>query len=150
MRFSILAFATATSAAAISRRAGFGSWDFQAQVNYPVSGYSTSTIEATYHNSDLPSDIAVSCEWRYIPKNPAHGINETTETTTCTDPSFTFDFGDVRMADTTSNVTLQQIVQLHGETVTVRGSKEFKWDFSFGSGRSGKVAGVIEVTTGIA
>lgn len=54
------------------------------------------------------------------------------------------------MANTISNVTLKQTVGLWGEMVTVFGTKEFDWDFSSGSGRSGTAEGKIEVTSAIA
>lgn len=58
--------------------------------------------------------------------------------------------GAIGMAATTQNVTLSQTVDLNGEKVTVYGTKEFKWDFSSGSGRSGSVKGNIPVDSAIA
>ncbi|KAJ4305539.1 hypothetical protein N0V90_001070 [Kalmusia sp. IMI 367209] len=140
---TILSLVAAASAAAVTPRADYGSWDFKGSVSFPASGYTSYSVEATYHNSELADDIEVTCKYLYSPPT------QTTEAS-CTDPSFSYDFGGVRMANTISNVTLKQTVGLWGEQVTVIGVKEFDWDFSQGSGRSGTAEGPIEVTAAIA
>ncbi|KAJ4350102.1 uncharacterized protein N0V89_008723 [Didymosphaeria variabile] len=140
---ALLSLSAVASSAAVTPRAEYGYWDFKGSVSFPASGYTSYSVEATYHNSELADPIDVTCNYLYSPPT------QTTEAS-CSDPSFSYDFGDVRMADTVANVTLQQTVGLWGENVTVIGVKEFDWDFSSGSGRSGTAEGKIEVTTAVA
>ncbi|PSN67258.1 hypothetical protein BS50DRAFT_621309 [Corynespora cassiicola Philippines] len=147
MRFavsSVLSFAAMASAAAVSHRAEYGYWDFTGNVNFPANGMTSYNVAATYHNAELAEPIKVTCTYRYIPGA------EPTEEASCTDNSFSYDFGGVGMADTISNVTLRQTVGLWGEQVTVSGTQEFDWDFSGGSGRSGDAAGKIQVDSAVA
>ncbi|KAL1610043.1 hypothetical protein SLS60_001708 [Paraconiothyrium brasiliense] len=161
---ALFSLAAVASSAAVAPRAAYGYWDFKGSVSFPASGYTSYSVEATYHNDELADPIDVTCKYLYSPPT------QTTEAS-CSDPSFSYDFGDVRkldlairlehwtnvadffdvgMADTVANVTLQQTVGLWGENVTVFGVKEFDWDFSSGSGRSGTAEGKIEVTAAIA
>ncbi|KAK1448696.1 hypothetical protein CMEL01_08011 [Colletotrichum melonis] len=139
---SILAFAATATAAAV-RRADYGSWDFSGFVSFPASGYLSYGVDATYTNSQLAAPIEVTCSYLYNPQTK-------TETASCSDPSFTYDFGGVRMANTVSTVTLTQIIEIDGSAVTVTGAQEFDWDFSSGSGRSGSAKGLIVAQTATA
>ncbi|KAF4781476.1 hypothetical protein HER10_EVM0012346 [Colletotrichum scovillei] len=139
---SILAFAALASTAAV-RRADYGFWDFSGSVSFPASGYLSYGVDATYTNSQLAAPIEVTCSYLYNPQTK-------TETASCSDPSFTYDFGGVRMANTISTVTLTQTVELDGSPVTVTGAQEFDWDFSSGSGRSGIAKGPIAAQTATA
>ncbi|KAK1462977.1 hypothetical protein CCUS01_08569 [Colletotrichum cuscutae] len=163
---SILALATLASTAAV-RRADYGSWDFSGFVSFPASGYLSYGVDATYTNSQLAAPIEVTCSYLYNPQTK-------TETASCSDPSFTYDFGGVRksqpqttllvdggknflltsvflgMANTISTVTLTQTVELDGSPVTVTGAQEFDWDFSGGSGRSGSAKEPIAAQTATA
>ncbi|KAK1656510.1 hypothetical protein BDP55DRAFT_688842 [Colletotrichum godetiae] len=139
---AIFALAATASSAAV-RRADYGSWDFSGFVSFPASGYLSYGVDATYTNSKLAAPIEVTCSYLYNPQTK-------TETASCSDPSFTYDFGGVRMANTISTVTLTQTVDLDGNTVTVTGAQEFDWDFSSGSGRSGTAKGSIAAQTATA
>ncbi|KAI3533736.1 hypothetical protein CABS03_11805 [Colletotrichum abscissum] len=141
---SILALATLASTAAV-RRADYGSWDFSGFVSFPASGYLSYGVDATYTNSQLAAPIEVTCSYLYNPQTK-------TEIASCSDPSFTYDFGGVflGMANTISTVTLTQTVELDGSPVTVTGAQEFDWDFSGGSGRSGSAKGPIAAQTATA
>ncbi|KAK1710802.1 uncharacterized protein CLUP02_16246 [Colletotrichum lupini] len=139
---SILALAALASTAAV-RRADYGSWDFSGFVSFPASGYLSYGVDATYTNSQLAAPIEVTCSYLYNPQTK-------TETASCSDPSFTYDFGGVRMANTISTVILTQTVELDGSPVTVTGAQEFDWDFSSGSGRSGSAKGPIAAQTATA
>ncbi|KAK7448569.1 hypothetical protein Landi51_06245 [Colletotrichum acutatum] len=149
---SILALAATASTAAV-RRADYGSWDFSGFVSFPASGYLSYGVDATYTNNQLAAPIEVTCSYLYNPQTK-------TETASCSDPSFTYDFGGVRksrpevifisMANTISTVTLTQTVELDGSPVTVTGAQEFDWDFSSGSGRSGSAKGPIAAQTATA
>ncbi|KAF9877926.1 hypothetical protein CkaCkLH20_04502 [Colletotrichum karsti] len=140
---SVLTLAATASAAAVSSRADYGYWDFAGSATYPVSGYTSYHVDATYHNSELEAPIEVTCSYLYNPRDK-------TETASCSDPSFTYDFGGVRQANTVANVTLTQTVGLWGSNVTVRGTKEFDFDFSGGAGFTGNAEGTIEAQTGTA
>ncbi|KAF4831324.1 hypothetical protein CGCTS75_v005328 [Colletotrichum tropicale] len=145
MRFtitSVLALA-ATSTAAVLPRADYGYWDFTGSASYPVSGYNSYRVDATYHNSELEAPIEVSCSYLYNPQTK-------TETASCSDPSFTYDFGGVRQANTVATVTLTQTVELWGSNVTVKGAKEFDFDFSGGAGFTGTASGEIDAQTATA
>ncbi|GKT51529.1 uncharacterized protein ColSpa_11710 [Colletotrichum spaethianum] len=159
MRFTIISVlaltVAATASAAVATRDGpdYGSWDFSGSATFPVSGYTSYHVDATYHNSELAAPIEVTCSYLYNPRDK-------TETASCSDPSFSYDFGDVRskanilravgQANTVATVTLKQTVGLWGSNVTVTGAKEFDFDFSGGAGFTGTAAGTIEAQTATA
>src|SRR5262245_15963465 len=90
MRFGAVSVIAATaSAAAIAPRADFGHWDFRGSVSFPASGYTSYSVDATYHNTELADSIDVTCTYLYDPSKKI-------ETASCTDPSFSYDFGGVR------------------------------------------------------
>ncbi|KAF2019525.1 hypothetical protein BU24DRAFT_121501 [Aaosphaeria arxii CBS 175.79] len=138
-----LAVLSVVSGAAMKTRADMGYWDYKASVSFPASAYTTYTVDATYHNSELEEPVEIHCTYTYDPKDQ-------TETAECSEPSFSYDFGGVSMSHTTTNNSLKQTVPLNGEQVTVFGTSELKWDFSGGSGRSGHTEGKIDVTSAIA
>ncbi|GJC78729.1 hypothetical protein ColLi_01567 [Colletotrichum liriopes] len=94
MRFSIssvFALAVTASAAAVATRDGadYGFWDFSGSATFPVSGYTSSHVDATYHNSELTAPIELTCSYLYNPRGK-------TETASCSDQSFSYDFGGIR------------------------------------------------------
>lgn len=86
---AVLYLSGVASAAAIAPRADFGYWDFEGSASFPVSGYTSYRVAATYHNSELSDAIDITCTYLYNPTTK-------TETASCTDPSFSYDFGGVR------------------------------------------------------
>lgn len=96
MRFtisSILALAASASSAAVAPRADYGYWDFSGSVSFPASGYTSYRVDATYHNTELADAIPVTCTYLYSPPTQ-------TEEASCSDPSFSYDFGGVRKSTT--------------------------------------------------
>ncbi|TDZ16948.1 hypothetical protein Cob_v010148 [Colletotrichum orbiculare MAFF 240422] len=146
MRFiaaAILAIAATASASAVQRRTDYGYWDFTGSCSFPASGYKSYRVAATYHNAEIADPIEVTCSYLYSPPDKSVAAS-------CSDPSFSYDFGHVGMATPVTNVTLKQTVGLWGSQVTVTGVKELEFDFSGGSGRSGTASGVVEAQTGTA
>ncbi|GJC94583.1 hypothetical protein CH63R_05207 [Colletotrichum higginsianum IMI 349063] len=123
----------------------YGSWDFSGSAMFPVSGYTSYRVDATYRNAELAAPVAVACSYLYNPRDRA-------ETASCSDPSFSYDFGGVRQAqaNTVATVTLRQTVALSGANVTVTGARHFSFDFSGGAGFTGTAAGVIDAKTATA
>ncbi|KAK2769754.1 hypothetical protein CKAH01_15036 [Colletotrichum kahawae] len=144
MRFTITSVLVlaATSPAAVLPRADYGYWDFTGSASYPVSGYTSYRVDTTCHNSELEAPIEVTCSYLYNPQTK-------NATASCSDPSFTYDFGGVRkcQANTVATVTLTQTVELGGSDVTVKGAKEFDFDFSGGAGFTGTASGEIDAQT---
>nr|XP_036581782.1 uncharacterized protein CTRU02_08354 [Colletotrichum truncatum]KAF6790225.1 hypothetical protein CTRU02_08354 [Colletotrichum truncatum] len=137
---SALALVASPSTATVISRSDYGYWDFSGSATFPVSGYTSYSVDVIYHNSQLDAPIEVTCSYLYNPRDK-------TETASCSDSSFTYDFGNVRQANTIANVTLSQTVELLGSSVTIRGTKEFDFDFSGGAGFTGKAAGIIKAQT---
>ncbi|KAH7139410.1 hypothetical protein B0J11DRAFT_516737 [Dendryphion nanum] len=148
MRFtvpSIVSLAALSSAAAVVPRADYGYWDFSSSVTYPVSNYKSWHVSAVYYNTELAAPINVTCSHRELLTEEGRKTEDS-----CSDPSFTYDFGGVGQARTTTNVTLRQTVDLWGEKVTISGTEEFFWDFSGGAGFTGRTQGKIDVDSAIA
>ncbi|KZL81498.1 hypothetical protein CI238_10128 [Colletotrichum incanum] len=134
---AVIASAAAAAGAATHDGADYGSWDFSGSATFPVSGYTSYHVDATYYNIELAAPVEVTCSYLYNPRDK-------TETASCSDPSFSYDFGGIRQANTVATVTLKQTVELWGSNVTVTGTKEFDFDFSGGAGFTGTAAGTIE------
>ena len=90
MRYSIasvLSIATMASAAAIAPRADYGSWAFSGVIGHTF-GLTTSSVQATYSNSELAAPIEITCS-----KGWTMNANGTfSPSNSCSDDSFTYDF----------------------------------------------------------
>jgi hypothetical protein len=85
---ALFSLAAVASSVVVPPRADYGFWDFNGVVTYPVSGYNSIIIDASYHNTELANPVNVHCEWHYHQRDQS-------ESAFCTDPSFTYDVSSI-------------------------------------------------------
>ncbi|KAK6211195.1 hypothetical protein QIS74_10459 [Colletotrichum tabaci] len=127
------AAATAVTPAPRNGAVDYGSWDFSGSATFPVSGYTSYRVDATYRNAELTAPVAV------ISTTPGTGPRRHRARARAS-----------RQANTVATVALKQNVALSGANFTVTRAREFDFDFSGGAGFTGTAADVIEAKTATA
>ncbi|PSN61189.1 hypothetical protein BS50DRAFT_625467 [Corynespora cassiicola Philippines] len=118
MRFTFAAVSTliaAASAAAVPR-SDMGSWAVSVVKNSAANGYKSEDITAVYTNSELPEAITSTCSFKNL---TPEGVFQ--ESKVCDPESFDY---TLSYEGTSWFVSLQQVVELNGEKVTVFGKSE--------------------------